>query len=119
LRVGLRREVHLELGTDVVNRYAELLRSESGSETPPTRAVHLDTLEGNPELNQARVAAVNSYLASTGLNLNNVKVETGLPQGRGFDAPTALRVLAEGTVDDTEGGPGAAKSGASAPSKKK
>lgn len=99
------------LGVRRLNRYAELLEGYGGS-------VHLDTICDDETLNQARLQSINTHLASAGLNMNNVKVERGTAQGRGFDAPTALRVMAEGTVDDTKaGGGGAAKSGASGSSK--
>jgi len=84
-------------GTGVrrLNRYGELLEGYGGT-------IHLDTVCVDETLNQARVQSVSTYLASTGLNMTNVKVETGLPQGRGMDAPAALRVLAEGTAPDGE-----------------
>ena len=92
------------LGVRRLNRYAELLEGYGGT-------VHLDTTESDQSLNQARVSAITTHLASTGLNMNNVKVQTGLPQGRGLDAPTAQRVLSEGTVDDTkDSGSSASKS---------
>jgi hypothetical protein len=83
------------LGVRRVSRYAELLEGYGGT-------VHLDTVETDQTLNQARVSAISTHLASAGLNMNNVKVETGLPQGRGLDAPSALRILAEGTADDAK-----------------
>lgn len=85
------------LGVRRLNRYAELLESYGGT-------VHLDTVEANEQLKQARVSAISTHLASAGLNMSNVRVETGMAQGRGLDAPSAIRVLAEGTVDDADKG---------------
>ena len=101
-------------GTGVrrLNRYAELLEGVGG-------AIHLDSVEDDEALTSARVACVSAYLSSSGLNMSNVKVEAGLPRGRGLAAPSALRILAEGTVDDTKqsGGGGSTPSAASSSSK--
>jgi hypothetical protein len=101
------------LGVRRLNRYAELLEGVGGS-------VHLDSSPDNAELEQARVACVTAHLASSGLNMSNVKVEAGLSQGRGMDAPSALKVLAEGTVDDSkkEAASGGSGGGSAASGKK-
>ena len=83
------------LGVRRLNRYAELLENYGGT-------IHLDTVETDEQLQRDRVSAISTHLASAGLNMNNVKVETGMARGRGLDAPAAMRVLAEGTVDDAD-----------------
>lgn len=81
------------LGARRLNRYSQLLDGIGGT-------IHLDSALTDEELVEQRRSEIEHFLAAAGLNMEEVTVSTGLPQGRSIDAIEAMRIRQEGTTYD-------------------
>lgn len=63
--------------------------------------VRYETFESNEDLLNLRLAHVHEFLASTGCDMERVEVRVMLSGGRSLRAKEAIRIMEEGTVNDT------------------
>ncbi len=83
------------LGEQRMERYAALLAKDGGT-------LRLETHTPDALVNTARIDAVKTYLASSGITDNRIAMELGLSRGQGLQAVEAISVKAQHFAPERE-----------------
>ncbi len=88
-------------GAARLDRMASVIKHYGGT-------IHYDTTKTDKALIDQRLEHVREYLKLAGCDMGKVKVEVGLPTGRGVAAASAIKIADRGTHKPTDGGSGPA-----------